>query len=207
MEPIEEDEFEEILDRQENRCAGCNEPLTKAGADWASHTLWCEILENEGEEPREGFLRYKKARSLGGSRQELEDLEFMCIECMGTLTRSVRLPSFLVAKAAEWVESHQRHQDLHDRDYDVRSFNHLVRVAIERFISTEDEQKENFKLADAAKNLEMKLSKWMESMPEELARYSSPTVDYEMDGMLFEVKSKRIDDKRQGEDSGPSDVV
>lgn len=138
MELIENEEFEEILDRQENRCAGCNEPLTSAGADWASHVTWCDIPENEGEEPREGYLRYKKARSLGGSRQELEDLEFMCTECMGTLTRSVRLPSFLVARAAEWVESHQRHQDLHDRDYDVRSFNHLVRVAIERFISTED---------------------------------------------------------------------
>jgi len=139
MELIENEEFEEILDRQENRCAGCNEPLTSAGADWASHVTWCDIPENEGEEDREGYLRYKKARSLGGSRQELEDLEFMCTECMGTLTRSVRLPNFLVARAAEWVESHQRHQDLHDRDYDVRSFNHLVRVAIERFISTENE--------------------------------------------------------------------
>ena len=111
MELIENEEFEEILDRQENRCAGCNEPLTSAGADWASHVTWCDIPENEGEEPREGYLRYKKARSLGGSRQELEDLEFMCTECMGTLTRSVRLPSFLVARAAEWVESHQHHQD------------------------------------------------------------------------------------------------
>ena len=139
MELIANEEFEEILDRQEYRCAGCNEPLTSAVADWGSHTTECDVPENEGEEPREGFLRYKKARSLGGSRQKLEDLEFMCRECMGTLTRSVRLPRFLVARAVEWLESHWHHQDLHELDYDARSFNHLVRVAIERYISTEDE--------------------------------------------------------------------
>ena len=138
IEPIPDYEFEEILDLQDCMCAGCNEPLTSAVADWASHTTEYEITEHHGEEPREGFLRYKRARSLGGTRQEMDDLEFMCRECMGTLTRSVRLPRFLMAGATEWLESHWRHHDEGKQDYDVRSFNHLVRVAIERFISIED---------------------------------------------------------------------
>jgi hypothetical protein len=138
MEPMEDDELWEILDRQEFKCAGCNEPLTTIGALWGGESAasfnkgWNiegEILRNEHEEPRIGLLRYKKARSLGGSRQELEDLEFMCEDCIGSVTRSVRLRRFLVVEAVDW---------LIDND-DVRSFNHLVGLAIKRYISTEDE--------------------------------------------------------------------
>ena len=186
MEPMEDDELWEILDRQEFKCAGCNEPLTTIGALWGGESAasfnkgWNiegEILRNEHEEPRIGLLRYKKARSLGGSRQELEDLEFMCRECMGTLTRSVRLPRFLVARAVEWLESHWHHQDLHELDYDARSFNHLVRVAIERYISTEDElPKEAPKKAKSVANDVMKeLDKMtieIDGMKERLDRFT-----------------------------------
>ena len=178
MELIEEDEFEEILDRQDSRCAGCNALLTSAVADWASHYMEFDIPEHGSiATQREGFLRYKKARSLGGSRQELEDLEFMCRECMGTLTRSVRLPRFLVARAVEWLESHWHHQDLHELDYDARSFNHLVRVAIERYISTEDElPKEAPKKAksvaiDVMKELD-KMTIEIDGMKERLDRFT-----------------------------------
>jgi hypothetical protein len=83
-------------------------------------------------------------------------------------------------------------------DFESSNIAHLMRTALEHYISSEDEHKEKAKIADAAKEFEMKLSKWMESMPEELARYS---INRQTDIREW------IDDKRQGEDSGPSDVV
>jgi len=159
-----EPEFGKIWDRQQGRCAGCSEPLTEGTAETKQdHDSWTfrrtRTYEEEDVKSRTGRLQYKKARSLGGSRGNAEDLEFMCDECIGTTTRSVRLPRYLMGKSEEWLKSHHENP----KDY-VRSFNHLVRLAIERYISTEDELLKEALELEKAKSLKKDLKKEISAM-------------------------------------------
>jgi len=159
-----EPEFGKIFNRQQGRCAGCSEPLTEGTAETKQdHDSWTlrrtRTYEEEDVKSRTGRLQYKKARSLGGSRGNAEDLEFMCDECIGTTTRSVRLPRYLMWKSEEWLKSHHENPE----DY-VRSFNHLVRLAIERYISTEDELLKEALELEKAKSLKKDLMREMDKM-------------------------------------------
>jgi len=186
------DPLEQLMKKQGRKCGGCQNPLTGiyrsggvVGGDYG------------GKFEGLGFVNLRIPKRLKG-KDVPSNSWLLCAHCLGSTTVNSQMPTWLYNKAKAYRDENPE---------DFRSMTHLMRTALEQYILSEDEHKEKAKIADVAKEFEMKLSKWMESMPEELARYSSPTVDYEMDGMLFEVKSKRIDDKRQGEDSGPSDVV
>ena len=197
----------ELMEKQNRRCAGCGNILHFIySRDWSKKgvdTLFELWKEEEEELTRDamalttGWVNLEIPRRLGGTNS-VTNLRLLCTPCLGSEVKHIRLPNWLINKSERFMDKN---------DFETGNIAHLMRTALEHYISSDDEHKEKAKIADAVKEFEMKISKWMESMPEELARYSSPTADYERDGILFEVKSKRIDDKQQGEDSGPSDVV
>ncbi len=136
-----------LLEAQDYRCAGCRNRLTSlryseyrwnkhigGGESWEQDQVWeweWKPTRAPPSGPREGLLQYKKSRSQGGTMNEMEDMEIMCEECRGTSTRSVRLPNHLLIKSKNWLKN--------DNPGNVRSFNHLVRLALEKYISTADE--------------------------------------------------------------------
>ena len=164
----------ELLKAQDYCCAGCRNQLTRF--HYSSHTEWAVdedyyLLPADPRfqgawkvdptlPPRVGLLQYKKSRSQGGTVNEIEDLEIMCKECLGTFVRSVRLPNYLLIKSKNWLhEGHRAH-----RRGRPRSFNHLVRLAVERYISTEDELLKEALELEKAKSLKNDLMKEISAM-------------------------------------------
>ena len=185
----------ELMEKQNRRCAGCGNPLsTIYSSDMDDESfreqfrVVMEELARDPTAPRMGWVNMEIPRRLGGTNSAT-NLRLLCTPCHGSKTKHIRLPNWLIKKSERFMKKN---------DFESSNIAHLMRTALEHYISSEDEHKEKAKIADAAKEFEMKLSKWMESMPEELARYS---INRQTDIREW------IDDKRQGEDSGPSDVV
>jgi len=153
-------EWDEIVDKmmekQGRKCGGCQIPLTSVGMIYVNSDQTRYQTEGEGV----GFVNMRIPKRLKG-KDEPSNYWLLCADCSGSTTVNSQMPTWLYNKAKAY-----RDENLED----FRSMTHLVREALEHYISTEGEQKEKARMAEAGRELELSVAKWIESMPDQLSR-------------------------------------
>jgi len=108
--PSSED-LQSIVSRQSGRCAGIAHHLTQGCQNEISETL--------------GHVQHIIPRALQGD-DHASNLEIMCNDCHGMSNRTIRFPNYLISEGDRWAKEHN-----------VRSFTHLVRMAVTDYMLSE----------------------------------------------------------------------
>ena len=74
-----------------------------------------------------GIVQHTLPRALGGT-DTLSNLEIMCAECNGMKSKTIGFPVHLLNQSSRWL----------DNQSEVRSFTHLLRLALSDYIASDD---------------------------------------------------------------------
>jgi hypothetical protein len=170
---------DKLMEKQGRKCGGCQIPLTRI------YRVDSDVQRVMREGGSLGFVNLRIPKRLKG-KDEPSNSWLLCADCLGSTTVNSQMPTWLYNKAKAY-----RDENLED----FRSMTHLVRAALEHYISSEDEQKEKAKMAEIGREIELSVAKWIGSMPEQLTRFSS--ADIHVSGAAFEVKSVRKEKKQE----------
>ena len=158
------DPLEQLMEKQGRKCGGCQNPLTGiyrsggvVGGDYG------------GKFEGLGFVNLRIPKRLKG-KDVPSNSWLLCAHCLGSTTVNSQMPTWLYNKAKAYRDENPYRDDNLEG---YRSMTHLMRAALEHYISSEDEQKEKAKMAEVGRELELSVAKWIGSMPEQLTRLSS----------------------------------
>ena len=126
--PEWDERMDKLMEKQGRKCGGCQIPLTSVGMTYVNHDQTRYRTEGEGV----GFLSMRIPKRLKG-KDEPSNSWLLCADCLGSTTVNSQMPTWLYNKAKAY-----RDENLED----FRSMTHLVREALEHYISSEEEKRQ-----------------------------------------------------------------